>query len=107
VIGSGSHFFVPLIVTLDCALQLAAAVIRRITVTLVDDVAFDTTITRNTPWSDTLTDDVAFDVTAASAIRFTFTDTLDVAVSVTLARAILCAATDVDDVAVDETTMLA
>jgi hypothetical protein len=49
VIGSGSHFFVALIVTLDCALQLTAAGVWRTTDTLAEDVALDEIMTRNTP----------------------------------------------------------
>jgi hypothetical protein len=123
VIGCGSHFFVALIVTLDCALQTTASVTRRFTVTLADETAFVVILTRNTPCKDTVTLavaletqvafcmrvaatatlDVAVEVTAAFCTRLTVTDALDVAVDVTAARLTFCAVTVVEEEAVLET----
>jgi hypothetical protein len=123
VIGSGSHFFVALIVTLDCALQLTDVGVLRTTDTLVDETAFVVMDTRNTPCSDTVTLDVALEtqaafcmrvaatdtldvaveVTAAFWTRLTVTDALDVALAVTAARSTFCAVTVVEDEAVSET----
>jgi hypothetical protein len=82
VIGSGSHFFAALIVTLDCALQVTDVGVLRTTDTLVDETAFVVMDTRNTPCSDTVTLDVALEAQAAFCMRVAATATLDVAVEV-------------------------
>lgn len=123
VIGSGSHFFVALIVTLDCALQVTDVGVLRTTDTLVDETAFVVMDTRNTPCNDTVTLDVALETQAAFCMRVADTDVLDVALEVAAAfwtrvavtdaldaalaviaaRLIFCAVTVVEDDAVSDT----
>jgi hypothetical protein len=65
VIGSGSHFFVALILTLDCALHVTDVGVLRITDTLVEETAFAVASIRNTPCNDTETLETALETQGA------------------------------------------